>query len=189
MTTIPNLRSQPQTPQNFSNDVFKGQPEAHSSISAYLTDNTMTGDTMASYLKNPTKYLPSVSVIEDLGEAIIRITEEAARALLYSAYTPTDKIAQLGTSLSVEFSKPLNDLCYVIYGAATKENLIECLLGQSFHSQLGLEDFLRAAIAAAVYDWVLQGQHSPLPGDLFELSVIGSIYHEVASSSKSMSQV
>lgn len=146
-------------------------------------------DTVASYIKNPTMYLPSVSVIEDLGEAITRDIENAVLGLLFSAYTPTDKIAQLSTSLSVELSKSLNGLCCVIYGAATKENLVQCLLGQSFHSQLGLEDFLRAAVAAAVYDWVLQEQHSPLPGDLFELSGISSIYDEVAQSGKSFSQV
>lgn len=147
------------------------------------------GDTMASYLKNPTKYLPSVSVIEDLGKAITKNIEDAVRSLLYNAYTPTDKIAQLGTLLSVEFSKSLNDLCCVVYGAATKENLVECLSRRSSHSQLGLEEFLRAAVAAAVYQWVLQEQHSPLPGDLFELSGIASIYDEVVSSGKSISQV
>lgn len=187
--TITNPQSQPQTPQDCSNDVIRGQLAANSLISPCLTDNTAMGVTMASYLKNPTKYLASVSVIEDLGKAIIKDIEDAVRNLLHSAYTPTNKIAQLGTSLSVEFSKSLNDLCCVVYGAATKEDLVKCLSGRSCHSQLDLEEFLRAAVAAAVYEWVLQEQHRPLPGDLFEMSGIASIYDEVASSGTSINQV
>ena len=137
------------------------------------------------YLNDPTQYLPSVSVLDDLSEGLTRDIHEVVRDLLDNTYTPADKSTQLGASLSVQSSKPFTSLCCGIYGVTTEEELMSMLTGASVRSQLGIEPFLRTSIAAATHEWVLQGQHSPLPRDLFEMSGIASVYSDIVCKGKS----
>lgn len=184
---ISNTRSAPVSTRDTpgqETEIRKQQQQQQETPSGWTDDDEIFNDRVRSYLNDPTEYLPSVSVLEHLSDGLIRDIHDAVHDLLDDTYTAANKSTQLGVSLTVQSSKGFARLCCGMYGVVTKEELLKLLSGPCLQSQLGLEHFLRAAVAAAIYDWVFQGQHSPLPRDWFEMSGVAAVYSKLASSGK-----
>ena len=164
---------------------FEGRNAEQSEVQLSCTiDDRNYLDRVQNYLKDPEKHIPTIGSLQELRDGLIEDIHDAVCELLGDTYTADDKSSHLGELLSVKHSKPIASLCRTIYGASTEEELIALLRGPCLRSQLDLEPFLRTAIAAAVYEWVLQEQHCPLPRDQFDLSGMGSVYSDVVSRSR-----
>lgn len=107
---------------------------------------------------DPEQYMPSHSDLKDLADSIQNsITTAVYDDLLRATNTEPSQCPQVTTHM---FKPQFLQLCKRIYGGNTTAAVIE---RASLIHPLRLGQFISSIVAAAAYDWILQGQHVSLP--------------------------
>lgn len=118
-------------------------------------------------LDNPDIFLPSFVLLESLKDITMREIRCAIRNLLEATKTDYDKVPQLYSTSSPD---PFFDICTRVFNVARREDL------SRISWTLIMQDFLRAMVAAAVYEWVFLERHDFLPSDLDEKPDVSEIF-------------
>ena len=124
-------------------------------------------------LDDPQNYLPSKSHLETLKAEVMKEILFAVRNLLEATKTDYEKAPDLYASLS---SIQFFNVCKRVYGIGRKQDLLNTAEDLLLSSPVTLRDFLRAMIAAAVNEWVFDGQYGSLPTGLDDTSCVLTIY-------------
>jgi len=124
-------------------------------------------------LDNPDTYSPSLVLLESLREITMREIRCAIRNLLEATKTDYDKVPQLYSTLS---PGPFFDICTRVFNVGRREDLSRTSWTQLSHSPVIMQDFLRAMVAAAVYEWVFLERHDFLPSDLDKKPDVSKIF-------------
>lgn len=105
----------------------------------------------------------------------------AAATLFHRAdtkYNQWPHVSRLGHSVS------RINLCGLIYGVNNVKAVLEERPDARVESHMTLLTFLRALLAVALKEWVVKGQHIPLPPELSDRSILTQRYEQTVAAGR-----
>ena len=133
-------------------------------------------------LQDSSSFAPSQDEVVALTTSIFELISTTTATISNTTdtrYTETPEISRFENSLF------FMELCKLIYGFGDIKTLIKKHHEAQKKSHMTLSTFLHALIAVAVKEWVFEGQHSPLPPTLSEMSSLGYRYEQIVAEGQS----